>query len=135
MALRKRWIIASFKTGAMEGTYWGVGSHAVHYDPEARGYSGDIVDGFISEVRTDLDAFSPAEAAVLENHGYLLADAAVRRHAPGLVGSQAVQMNIPHPAWMDEDRVRAALSGSNRVFLLGRWRIPSGAARALHRSP
>lgn len=70
LALRKRWIIASFKTGAMEGTYWGVGSHAVHYDPEARGYSGDIVDGFISEVRTDLDAFSPAEAAVLENHIY-----------------------------------------------------------------
>ena len=135
LALRKRWIIASFKTGAMDGTYWGVGSHVAHFDAKARGYSGDIVDAVISEMRTDLDAFSPTEAAVLENHGYFLADAAVRRHAPGLLGSHVVPLSIPHPAWMDEARVRVALSGSHRIFLLGRWRVARGASRPLHRSP
>ncbi len=107
-ALRKRWIIASFKTGAMEGTYWGVGSHAAHYDQEATGYSGAIVDAIISEVRTDMDAFSPAEAAVLENHGYLVANAAMQKHASGLLRANAVPLGIPHSAWMDEERVRAA---------------------------
>nr|MDQ3328231.1 patatin-like phospholipase family protein [Chloroflexota bacterium] len=133
-ALRKRWIIASFKTGAMDGTYWGVGSQAAHYDRAAPGYFGDIVDVIISEVRTDMDAFSPAEAAVLENHGYLLADAAMLKHAPVLLGSNAVPLRVPHPAWMDEERVRAALSNSHRVVLLGRWRLPRAVARFVPRT-
>ncbi len=122
LALRKRWLIASFKTGAMEGTYWGVGSTARHYDSDAPGYSEELVAEIISEVRTDMDAFSPAEIAVLENHGYLLADAAIARHAPHLPGPHAPAPAVPHPEWMEESRVRAALAGSHKVRLLGRRR-------------
>jgi NTE family protein len=35
----------------------------------------------IARIRTDLDAFSPEEIGILENHGYLAADASVRLHA------------------------------------------------------
>ncbi len=122
LALRKRWIIASFKTGAMEGTYWGVGSAARHYDSDFTGYSEELVAEIISEVRTDMDAFSPAEIAVLENHGYLLADAAITRHAPDLPGSHSPPPAVPHPEWMEESRVRAALAWSHKVRLLGRRR-------------
>jgi len=74
----------------------------------------------ISEVRTDLDRFSEAEAAVLENHGYLLAEAAVKRWALSLVAHDA-PLCIPHPTWMDESRVRKALAASHlRTLPFGR---------------
>ena len=39
----------------------------------------------ISRIRTDLDAFCDAECAVLQNHGYLLVDIAIKVHAPSLI--------------------------------------------------
>lgn len=116
--LRKRWLISSFIGGLIQGTYWGVSSAAAHYG-DYPGYSDALADEVISEIRTDLDAFSAAEAAVLENHGYLLAEAAIGQHAPHLIGREAPPAT-PHPAWMDEARVRAALKDSHRVRLLGR---------------
>ena len=72
-------------------------------------------------VRTDLDAFSPAEMAVLENHGYALAAAAVTTHLADLAAPDAPAAAPPHPEWTDEDRVRAALADSWKRKLLGRW--------------
>jgi NTE family protein len=120
-ALRKRWLIAGFIAGSLEGTYWGIGSAAAHYAAGAPGYSQELVSEVISQVRTDLDAFSAAECAVLENHGYLLAEAAIRKHAPALAESGAVAAAPPHPDWLDEGRVRRALADSDRTLLLGRW--------------
>jgi hypothetical protein len=51
------------------------------------------VDKVIAHVRTDLDYFSAAEAAVLQNHGYLLADAAMRAYGGG--SSTHVPLHIP----------------------------------------
>ncbi len=121
-ALRKRWLIAGFRTGALQGTYWGVGSQPSHYAADAAGYPGDLIATVISEVRTDLDAFSNAEIAVLENHGYLLADVALRTHAPELIAREA-PMVVPHPRWMDASAVRRSLAQSSKVRLLGRWRV------------
>jgi NTE family protein len=118
-ALRRRWLIASFIRDVLEGTYWGVGSSTAHYDVPTPGYSEALVDDVVSEVRTDLDAFSAAEAAVLENHGYLMAEAAIRRHLPNLIKTQAL-LDVPHPAWLDEERIRAALARSHKRTLLGR---------------
>jgi hypothetical protein len=42
---------------------------------------------------------------VLENHGYLLVDAAVRER--GIEAPDAAR--VPHPEWMDAGRVRGAL--------------------------
>ena len=75
----------------------------------------------IAGVRTDLDAFSPAEAAVLENHGYALAAAAVTTHLGALAAPDAPAATAPHPEWTDEERVRASLEESWKRKLLGRW--------------
>jgi NTE family protein len=120
-ALRKRWLIANFLKGELDGTYWGIGSHVEDYLSGAAGYSRALVDQVVSQVRTDLDAFSEAERAVLENHGYLLADVALQRHLPRLLPLPAPPLAIPHPAWMDEATVRRALADSHRRCLLGRF--------------
>lgn len=118
-AIRKRWIIASFMRKEMTGAYWGIDSAAESYGL-AGGYSRDLVDEIVSEVRTDLDAFSEGEQAVLENHGYFLAEAAVRRHAGQLISPAATPFNVPYPEWMDESRVRDALRDSAKRSFWGR---------------
>lgn len=121
-ALRKRWLVASFQTGVLHGTYWGIGSARSRYDENDRtGYSKDFAQSVIAAIRTDMDAFSEPEAAVLENHGYLMADVAVRTHVKELAGDPVPPLALPHPEWMDEVRVRKALSGSHKRLLLGRW--------------
>lgn len=119
-ALRKRWLISSFIVNVFEGTYWGIGSAVRHYNTHTPGYSEGLVDDVIAEVRTDLDAFSEPEIATLENHGYLLAEGAIQRHLSTLIQHPA-SLVIPHPQWMDEDRVARALAESRKVRLLGRW--------------
>jgi len=121
-SLRKRWLMAGYLDNTFDGSYWGIGSAPTSYDASAPGYPKPLVDEFIATIRTDLDAFSDAEQAVLENHGYLLADAAVRVHAPDFVPAVPPGVVPPHPEWMDEDRVRNALRGSSKRKLLGRWR-------------
>jgi NTE family protein len=118
-SVRKRWLIANFKQKIMAGTYWGIGSDLTSYERQD-GYSERLVDEVISEVRTDLDCFSRAEQAVLENHGYHLADAAIQRHVPAL--AKAIDLSAPHPDYLDEAKVKRALAESHRRRLLGRWR-------------
>jgi NTE family protein len=118
-ALRLRWLIAGFVAGQMGGTYWGVKSATTSFDPTATiGYSKALATEVIARIRTDLDAFSSAEAAVLENHGYLLAETAIRRHTPALLPEQVPAASVPHPEWMDEAKVREALrdSGKRKLF-------------------
>lgn len=121
--MRKRWLISSFEKDVMDGAYWGLGSVSMHYrvhDP--RSYSEPLIDNRLSQVRTDLDAFSEAEQGALENHGYLLADAAARTHLESnLVAPDAPQPHPPHPEWLDEPAVDEALAGSHKRKLLGRW--------------
>jgi NTE family protein len=122
-ALRVRWLIASYEGKVFDGAYWGVTSSPARYGDGYAGYSKSLATDVIAKIRTDLDAFSDAEAAVLENHGYLLADAALREHAPALMQANAPAARAPHPEWMDEDRVRAALEDSSRR------RIPFGRSK------
>ncbi|HEV8339570.1 MAG TPA: patatin-like phospholipase family protein [bacterium] len=127
--LRKRWLIAGFLKNELLGAYWGIGSAGAHYVSALSQYPEDLVDEIISEVRTDLDAFSQGEIAVLENHGYLLADAAIQRHVRPLADGAAQTplrvlerpAAVPHPEWMSEARVREALKDSGTQRLLGRW--------------
>ena len=122
-ALRKRWLISGFMTSEMQGGYWGIGSVTAHYGSHApTGYSQALVEQYVSQVRTDMDAFSEGEQAVLENHGYLLADATVQQHAPDLLGSNPPAASVPHPKWMSEEKVRAALKDSHKLKLpFGRY--------------
>lgn len=128
-SVRKRWLISSFINGQLAGAYWGISSAVEHYGelgtggsaPRASAYGQRLVDDIISKVRTDLDAFSEAERNVLENHGYLLADAAIRRHVPSLGATGDTALVVPHPEWLDEARVRHALAHSHERSSLGRF--------------
>ena len=114
-AIRKRWLLASFQSGSREGAYWGIGTTI----GDAPGYGKDIT-ALISNIRTDLDAFDDAESSILENHGYLVADATLRKHATGLIPIVPPPV-VPHPRWLDERAVARALARSDKVRLLGRF--------------
>jgi NTE family protein len=124
-ALRKRWLIASFSTGVMTGAYLGIGTPVSRYGEGFLGYSPGTVVDFIAEVRTDLDRFSEGEIAVLQNHGYLVAEAALKTHlAATPLAIIDAPLAIPYPDWMDEARVRNALADSaktNLPFGRGPW--------------
>jgi NTE family protein len=127
--IRRRWLVASFIRGDPEGSYWGIASDPANYDfdpkaydPPVYAYKTDLIRDVISQIRIDFDAFSEPEIAVIENHGYLMAEIAVRRHAAELVDGPWPRPEVPHGDWMDEDRVRGALRGSEKTKLLGRKR-------------
>ncbi|MDF2696994.1 MAG: putative esterase of the alpha-beta hydrolase superfamily, partial [Labilithrix sp.] len=84
------------------------------------GYPDELIAEVISQVRIDLDEFSDAEIAVLENHGYFMADIALARHAAGLLGDAPPPARAPHPEWLDEQRVRRALAESQKTKLFAR---------------
>lgn len=117
VALRKRWLIANFERSQLEGAYWGIGSAVTSYGRQFDfGYSKQLAKQVIARIRTDMDGFSEAEMAVLENHGYLLTDAALRRHVAQLVPSNLQPARVPYPEFMDEGRVREVLRDSHKRF-------------------
>ncbi|WP_238335719.1 patatin-like phospholipase family protein [Serinicoccus kebangsaanensis] len=123
---RLRWLRASFSAGVLGGATWSLespGDLAGLPGPDlvpttADGYAPEVV-GAIHRVRTDLDAFTPGEQMVLGRHGYLVADASVRRHSPESVLVDA-PARPPHPQVADGQDVIAALRASARVTALGR---------------
>jgi NTE family protein len=123
-ALRKRFLISGYTQGTINGAYFGVASSPTHY-PASRdpGYSKAFAMDVIRNIRTDLDAFSEVEQAVLMNHGYALVDAAVRTHVPELMATDAA-FAVPFPAFapptMAEDELRRRLAGSEKRKLKGR---------------
>jgi NTE family protein len=120
-SLRKRWLISKYVEENLHGTYWGISSATETYSQnKTEGYSKALAKKLISNVRTDLDSFSAAEAAVLENHGYLLVEAAIHSHASDLTKIKDAPLSIPYPDWMDEDRVKKALADSHKRLSLKR---------------
>lgn len=117
--VRKRWLIANFVLGVLDGAYWGIGSFPSSYGSKA-GYPDRLIEEIISQVRIDLDEFSTAEIAVLENHGYFMADIALSRHLRELLGDEPPAPRPPHPDWVDEQKVRAALAESAKTKLFRR---------------
>ena len=59
---------------------------------------------------------------MLENHGYLLADAAIRAHMRRLVPGEWPAARPPHPApeWFDEDSLKRQLKDSDKLQFPGR---------------
>ena len=127
-ALRKRWLIASYLRGDYHGTYFGIKNAVSDYVVNAGvGYSKALATNTISQIRTDMDEFSDDEIAVLENHGYTLADAAFRSHIAVSNDSVAPLAPLANNWWPTppgrlpqlESRLSAALSGSSQIRLLG----------------
>ena len=112
-SLRTRWLHASFARGVVTGASWAL-------DAVVDGCYPRRTTELINAVRTDLDAFSDAEQKILERHGYLVADATVRAHAPDLVAIDAPS-RPPHEDVADPTLADAALADSARRTLLGRF--------------
>ncbi len=119
--VRKRWLLADFARGELEGAYWGIPSVVENYDyePGVAVYSASFVREAIAPIRIDFDPFSEAERAVLQNHGYLLAEVAIRRHVPELAAN-GPPPRVPYEQWMEERRAREALSDSDKTKLFAR---------------
>jgi hypothetical protein len=99
------------------GVRWEIGASTT------QGYDATLVADVIATVRTDLDAFGEAEQAVLENHGYLLADAGLRDAEPERLSAvEPLPPEPPHPRWMNPVRVREALAASSQSGRFGRLR-------------
>ncbi len=125
-ALRTRWLGASLVTGVFRGAYWGIagstaGPGGRRVPAGSLTYSRGLALRTLATVRTDLDRFTEAEVAVLENHGYLSAVAALGQHAPELLPAPVPAVSPPHPAWMEEARVADALRESSKRFSWKRW--------------
>lgn len=119
-SVRKRSLIAQYEDKKKAGTYWGIGSAVTSYHEDASpGYSKAFATNMLAMIRTDMDAFSDAEIAVLMNHGYLLADVAVKKHAESLI-AQDTDKRVPFPGWMDEEKAGEALKNSSKRNWWGR---------------
>ena len=127
--VRKRWLISSFLLGELRGTYWGMGSMPTAYpepgpdDPHVGPYPDEVIRDYISQVRIDLDEFSDGEIGVLENHGYLMAEIAVRRHAKHLIEPRSPDPVEPWPAWTGAAAAREALAESDKTKLFPSLRL------------
>lgn len=123
---RLRWLHAAYARDVLGGCTWGIDDVLGDLDglADASGYPFEVVE-LIARVRTDLDAFSTDEQQVLERHGYLVADHAVRKHALALVRFDA-PVRPPHERVADPIVAAAALQGSARRTLLGRRRAGGG---------
>jgi hypothetical protein len=60
---------------------------------------------------------------VLENHGYLMTEIALRKHPAGLVAEPRPEPDVPHEAWLDEERAERALSDSHKTRMFFRPRV------------
>jgi NTE family protein len=118
--LRRRWLISRFNEHALYGAYWSISSLVDNYDAGAEGYTRGLVRDVICKIRTDMDAFSSAEAKILENHGFLLADIATRTHLRWLARGE-YPSPPPHRTWLSEPRARTALARSSHRKWLGRF--------------
>ncbi|HYL57630.1 MAG TPA: patatin-like phospholipase family protein [Candidatus Acidoferrales bacterium] len=84
LALRKRWLVSSFETKVYGGAYWGIGTEIEGYPKHDAGYAGEMLEA-LRAVRTDLNVFKDSEQLVLMNHGWALADAAIKSYCTDLL--------------------------------------------------
>jgi len=114
LSLRWRWLIARFKDdNDITGTSWRIGSwHGKYSGAVAGGYTKDFSRNVIAKIRTDMNAFSSQEIDVLENHGYLMTDAAVRTNMIKWLPEDTKDTRVPNPELMDESKAKKYLSRS-----------------------
>lgn len=87
-ALRKRHLVAEFRSGARKGSYWGITTAIGDYGLADAMAQDSAQSRALRDVRTRLNPFTEEEQGRLVNWGYALADAALRRYvtpkaAPG----------------------------------------------------
>lgn len=85
----------------------------------------------LASIPAGLAPLGEGERAVLENHGYRLADAALREAPERRVAIEPLPPAPPHPRWESEARRREALARRRRGVLRGRsWSRAGESERA-----
>jgi patatin-like phospholipase/VPS62-like protein len=77
--------------------------------PRSGGGGVDPIMAAVAAIPAGLSPLDEAERAVLENHGYRLADAALRSGGLPLAAIEPLPPQPPHPRWANEVRVREEL--------------------------
>ncbi len=122
--VRKRWLISSFLNKSIKGSYVGLASYHGNYGlPGSVGYPADVVDQ-IGRIRTDLDRFSAEEIKVLENHGYTLADTAVRKYMADWMLERPSMLTLPFPDLVERSDVLQAIERSGKLRLFAKTKNP-----------
>ena len=117
-AVRKRWLVDDFVQKRRTGAIWTINTRLEDFPLEnVCGYGPDA-RRILHGVRTDLDAFTASEMACLENHGYSLADAALRSRAPVLCQNLQAPFRWPNEEWAEDGKLLEALKGSQRRRIL-----------------
>ena len=127
-AVRKRWLIEQYLSKARVGTLWAINTNVGDYPIDnAHSYSPEVRPLF-SSVRTDLNSFSDGEIACIENHGYALADAAIRSRTPQLACNLDAEFVWPNPSWVNDDKATACIrTSASRTFArdVAKWLLGS----------
>jgi NTE family protein len=87
-ALRKRALIDDYTRKVRAGGYWGIETAIANYHLADAMPCADAKVKPLALMRTRLNPFSDVEQDQLINWGYALCDAAVRAHAPEIIGTQ-----------------------------------------------
>ena len=116
--LRRRWLIAGYNTGEFRGTYWKL--ETINQGKGHEGYSENFTKKFIATVRTDLDRFTEAEIAVLENHGYMTASRKLDKYCKDIISPESPPPAWINTKWKDENRAMIAMKNSDKRFSLRR---------------
>lgn len=112
-AVRKRWLVEDLLASRRSGALWTIHSRLADFPlSDGQGFPEDICK-LIHGVRTDLDAFTPAEVGCLENHGYSLADAALRSRAPSICTNPRATFLWPHAEWPRAKNLNELLKNSH----------------------
>jgi NTE family protein len=129
-AVRKRWLIEQYVSKSRLGGLWAINTNIEDYElPSAPGYGPEIRQ-LLAKVRTDLNSFSDGEIGCLENHGYALADGALKSRAPHLIANPMAEFIWPHPIWSTDAEARTALDNSaSRNVCRDTWRWFTGSFR------
>ena len=116
-AVRKRWLVEQYLSKTRVGALWAINTNVEDFPlGDARSYSREVRPLF-SAVRTDLNSFTEGEIGCLENHGYALADAAIRSRTPQLARNLDAKFVWPNPGWVNDEKATACLRRSaNRTF-------------------
>jgi NTE family protein len=115
------WRLASSKRGFCENCSDEFARELEELEQDWYGYPEELQQSLIGEIRTDMDSFTKAESKILENHGYFMADLAIRRHARHL-GDMQTEFRVPHRDVLSAEAVRRALRVSHsRLHFWSRW--------------
>ena len=115
------WRLASRKSNFCENCSDEFERELTGLEKDWYGYPEELLRSHIGEIRTDMDSFTKAESKILENHGYFMADVAIRRHARHL-GDISTEFRVPHRDVLEERSVRDALRVSHsRLHFWSRW--------------